>query len=280
MSATSTTPEVPTTSGASESHGGGGDTHSGGTTGAGERTCGSFYMGEDCCQTYVQECGPGAKCNLSTDTAEASEWNAHRCVPLSPRLRQQDERCRILDHPLSGRDDCDVGLVCHPGAESDPREDLVGRCLPLCFSVDPFWLACPTVEESCLTEPDGVSICYRRCDPTTAGPCPVDGDTCRYTDLEFACQPGPPPDERVPVGGTCSNAFECSTGMCVGREFLPDCATDYCCASPCDLRGSDPCPGTIPVQVCHSWWTTVVGVRVEPDYEHVGFCAPASSPPP
>jgi hypothetical protein len=61
--------------------------------------------------------------------------------------------------------------------------------------------------------------------------CPVIGTTCTWDEQQFLCLPG-----MIKIGDSCDPSMpQCISGFCAPMAMLPDCPSNFCCASFCNL---------------------------------------------
>lgn len=78
------------------------------------------------CDPWVQNCGPGQKCVPWSGGCDSLSFT--RCIDVVRDPVGLGGACLVEGDPLSGRDNCDFGLLC---AHVDP-DTLAGTCLSLC----------------------------------------------------------------------------------------------------------------------------------------------------
>ncbi len=197
------------------------------------------------CDFFEQDCPRGSKC-VAYSTDGSATWNGTHCVPIVSRPHGKGEPCTVVDHPWSGQDDCDAGLVCW---EVDPRT-LEGTCVALCIGPE----ANPTCSDPCETCPvtaDGwILICRSTCDALLQS-CPR-GQGCYLVYDDFRCISDASP-EGVGVGSPCEFIEVCPPGtVCLSAESVPGCpaGSEGCCTPFCPVGESDLCPWLLPGSSC------------------------------
>lgn len=231
---------------------------SAGTTGGCSFVCDKEDLDQPECDGWQQDCPRGEKCNPA-DRDGSGFWDTYVCTPVSPNPHPLLEPCAIQGDPLSGIDDCDVGLVCW-----DPDRDGVGYCLSLCSGPHEAPV-CP-LDHTCWIGGSGFpSTCLVTCDPLNPA-CPL-GENC--VDLyslgqAFVCL-GPGPSA---AGEGCANSLHCAAGLiCV---YDPDCAGgNGCCTPYCDLEAADPCAPELADAKCLPYFGDD---PPPPEYAHLGYC--------
>jgi hypothetical protein len=211
------------------------------------------------CDVGLQDCPLGEKCvPWANDGGDA--WNSTRCSPVPDDPAGLGEPCVAEASPVSGFDDCALGLSCFG---VDPRT-LQGTCVELCTSRDPE--ACGE-DEVCIDR-DGFSpyVCMPRCDPTDPATCAVD-ETCREIGSDLVCVP----IVVLPQGLACNaEGTHCAPDeACRPADELARCLGFECCTPWCDLSAPDPdlpC-SAVPGEVCRPYAAAPVA-----GLEHVGVC--------
>lgn len=181
--------------------------------------------GEIGCDPVAQTgCIDGEKCTVVT---VGGTRDTYTCVADPEDL---DPFAPCTSAPESGLDGCSAGHVC---LEDDSD---TGVCVPLCLK------NADCEDALCVPDlVDDVPYCADQCSPfesLCASPL-----QCRRASDRFVCKFSGEAD----VGGqtdpcTMLDDGGCATGLvCVPGALVPDCATDNCCTSLCDLSGPDPC---------------------------------------
>jgi len=198
------------------------------------------------CDIFEQDCPEDEKCMLWSNDGGAA-FNATRCSPIADDPGQLEEACVVEGAPVSGLDDCDIGLACWG---VDP-ETLEGTCYPLCAG-SPRDPECPE-EYTCPISGDGSNlICQRECNPLVDDDC--EGDVClpSNTGDAFVCVP---PGGDAQPGGACEFINECVDGaVCVSGSNVPMCDDASCCTSVCDLSAAAPDADCLAGQSCVPWF--------------------------
>lgn len=202
------------------------------------------------CDLLGQDCPEGEKCAPFADHFDSPGYDAARCLDVVEEPAQDGEPCMVMGDEWSGRDDCDVGLVCY---ELDPETD-TGVCRALC---DPGGAACSDPSTTCVSWFDGgLPICSPTCDPLLqdCGP----GMAC-VGDPDIVCDAGAcgisrPPNTGVALQGEpCDWPTDCELGLqCTDGAVVPGCVDARCCTEICDAADPASCdavPGTSCVPV-------------------------------
>jgi hypothetical protein len=211
------------------------------------------------CDIAVQDCPRDEKCMpWANDGGDA--WNATRCSPIPENPAGLGEPCMVEGSPVSGIDDCDLGLLCFG---VDPRT-LQGTCTALCDQHDE--TSCGP-DEVCVDYDDFAPfVCLPRCDPFDPGSCAA-GETCRQIDEDLLCVP----DVVLPQGLDCgADEQYCAPDQaCQPDAELGNCTDPECCSLFCDLSAPNPdlpC-FAMPAELCRPFFD-----EPPPGYEHVGVC--------
>lgn len=229
------------------------------------------------CDLFAQDCPKGEKCtpwdngggygSPSRISSAEGSWNATRCVPVSEDAAHVGDPCQVEGTPVSGIDDCGVGLMCwNVGADGQ------GTCEDMCIgSADN--PQCEADGDLCAITNDGaIVLCLPACDPLAPN-CSRRGDACMAVNDDWACVP----DASGPsgaLGDECEFINGCDAGlMCLSVGTLAGCTGPVsCCTSICDLgaAGADEsCAAEHPEHICDAWYIAGPG----PDgLEDVGVC--------
>ncbi len=241
-------------------------TDGGGTGGAflGQPDLGSG--GEAACDIWAQDCPAGQKCMPYANDGSTT-WNDNKCTPVVPNPKQLGDPCTVEGAPVSGVDDCDLGLMCYGVDESTGQ----GRCLGLCKG-DPQSPVCDDANAVCSIENDGtLPVCFPPCDPLLQN-CPP-GNVCLggASGEDFACVVDNSGAGGV-AGDPCEMLNACDPGLyCQYADLLPGCSGSAgCCGEFCDLTLPDSqCACASGGCTCLPWFPGTP----TPGYEDVGFCA-------
>lgn len=213
------------------------------------------------CDSYLQDCPDGEKCNPYADDG-GSAWNALACFPVVPSPDQAGEPCQVVGGGASGFDSCDVGSMCW-GVDS---ETSAGTCVAMCEGTSNA-PTCANPDTSCSIANDGaLNLCLRSCDPD-GNDCP-EGETCYPIDNAFVCAPDATGRYPGAPGTSCDGIASCNLGaVCVvAAAHGPGCDGMGCCTETCDL--TDPmCEN--PNQQCQQWFEDGMA---PPGFEDVGAC--------
>lgn len=213
------------------------------------------------CDLAAQDCPRGEKC-MPWANDGGDNWNATRCSPVPDDAADVGEPCVAEGSPVSGIDDCALGLSCFG---VDPRT-LQGTCTALCSGDDPE--ACGD-DAVCVDWSYGFfspNVCLPRCDPTDPAACPR-GEHCRSIGADPLCVP----TVTLPEGIDCGVEDQhCAPEeACVSDEVVTRCEHAECCTPWCDLTAAAPdlpCSAA-PGEVCQPFFDAP-----PPGYEHVGVC--------
>ncbi len=220
------------------------------------------------CDLFEQDCPDGEKC-MPWANDGGDRWNATRCSELANNPAQVGEPCTAEGSPVSGLDNCDLGLQCF-GVDPATNE---GTCEDMCTGsqADPI---CDDPGDTCLISDDGaIALCRPTCSPLlddcaedeACVPAPGDG---------FACFPTSAPDAAH--GDPCDDFSACAPGqVCVEGSLFTACAAPSCCTTYCSLDdpGADlGCAALDEAQACVPWFEEPVT-----DHENLGACAPAGA---
>lgn len=219
--------------------------------------------GDDDCDTYLQDCVEGEKCNPWANDG-GSNWNALDCFPVDPNPVPPGDPCEAVGGGVSGVDNCEVGSMCW-----DVDEDTdIGVCISMCEG-SAAMPTCADPSTSCVISNGGVlNLCLPSCDPLMQD-C-VDGQGCYPIDDTFVCAPDAS-DENGQAGEPCEFINGCDPGTaCVQPDVVgPDCPAGVgaCCSEFCNL--------TAPVcslaeQECVAWFEEGAA---PPQYEDLGICS-------
>ncbi|MDC0719178.1 hypothetical protein [Nannocystis bainbridge] len=195
------------------------------------------------CDPWTQNCPSDDKCAPSG--GGCGVFTRTVCHELPDQPVPLGGICESEGHPLSGRNDCELGTTCW---FIDP-ETLIGTCVSLCHG-SPVAPDCSHVPgTACVLVHDGLDapLCLPTCDPF-ALTCP-EGHHCHPSALTpalFACTP----DASLGAAFEACDKADCAAGLlCSESEAAAvECAPDTNCCTPlCDLDTPD-CPGV--GQVC------------------------------
>ncbi|MCA9648811.1 MAG: hypothetical protein KC501_02825 [Myxococcales bacterium] len=232
--------------------------------------------------------GPGPMTNATTlippstdgndeDAADATGNGMAACDPVTQSNCEMDEKCTALVtggavtyacvadpgglNPSSpctpshedGIDGCSAGYACL----ADEAEN--GLCAPLCES------STDCAQGVCIPAPESaIPYCADDCSPFgSVCPSPL---ACRRNDDRFSCR-FVGIDDIGGVGSPCVQTDDggCASGLvCLPGALVPDCASDNCCVSVCDLSEADPC-------VAPSTCNPVIEGPA-PGFEDIGAC--------
>lgn len=216
------------------------------------------------CDQYEQDCPPGQKC-MPYGFEDSNTWDATKCTPLAEDPRAVGEPCTVVDSPLSGIDDCEIGSMCW----FVDVETNTGTCVAFCVggANNP---TCENECESCVISDASVLIlCLPHCHPLQsdcrrgAGCYPVDGGFRCVTDAG---------GREGARGEACQFINVCDPGLfCAPGDAVPGCTDDGCCAAFCDLAAQDPCPDAAPGVECVPWYDAAPPAGCS-DLANVGAC--------
>jgi hypothetical protein len=215
----------------------------------------------DPCDPWAQDCARGEKCTPAAREDDGTTWDWARCAPIVEDPGAPGEPCTVVGSPTSGIDTCELGAMCW---DVDPVT-LEGVCIGLCVAPEDA-PTCAQEGAACIIANDGaLPICLPTCDPVLQDCEP--GQACHPFGDVFVCAPeGASPGG---VGESCEDIAMCDAGLfCAVPELVPDCASNGCCTSLCDV--TDPSPPCLPGQSCQPYYepgTAPVG------FENVGICA-------
>ena len=224
------------------------------------------------CDPWAQDCGPGEKCMPWSSDGDTT-WNALHCVAVAVEPAELGEACTVVDGPLSGKDDCGVGLMCW---NVDAAGE--GTCIGLCEGTiqSP---GCADPAAVCSVYNDGtLPVCLDECDPLT--------QTCAGDQLcipqggggsTFVCAVDAAPVDGS-YGDACLAFNKCDPGLfCAPASTVPGCgATAGCCSEFCDLAEPDPdaaCSGRSDGQSCLPWFSPGTS---PPGLDMLGACGIAT----
>lgn len=214
-----------------------------------------------CCDVWAQDCASDSKC-VPWANDGGTAWNSTRCVPIDGSPAQVGDPCSVDDHPFSGFDDCDLGLMC---AFVDP-DTLDGVCVPNCTG-SPQDPVCEVAGDTCFIAYDGpVALCVPQCDPLVDD-CAL--GACVPSDDTFGCFIE---SDTIAPGEPCEHPGDCAPGAaCVPEDTAGPCGGDTmnCCASVCDLSQVDPDAACLPGQTCTPWYRPGT---VMPPQDAIGIC--------
>ncbi|MEM9458307.1 MAG: ribulose phosphate epimerase [Myxococcota bacterium] len=217
-----------------------------------------------CCDTWAQDCPEGEKCVAWANDGD-DDWNSTRCSSVPDSPGQPGDPCTVEDFAASGRDDCDLGLMCW---NVDPTT-LEGTCVALCTG-DESNPSCDDPGDGCLLANDGVlNLCLPLCDPL-ADDCGA-GQVCVASADLFACV-ATTSGLGSAAGGPCEYLYDCQPGLSCESSALVGAPCDLgragCCTPYCDLSAPDPVADCIdPGQACVAW-----GGTAPPPDESLGVC--------
>ncbi|HWB81129.1 MAG TPA: hypothetical protein VG755_39470 [Nannocystaceae bacterium] len=152
----------------------------------------------------------------------------------------------------SGIDGCQAGYVCI----ADELD--AGICEPLCIGTN------DCTDAVCINEPlHNIPYCANECSPFEGG-C-IAPTQCRRGDDRFACE-FPHADDIGGQGEPCTPQSDAGCGegyVCIAGALVPDCTTDSCCTTVCDLSDD----------ICDAPSTcTAVFSAPAPGAENIGAC--------
>ncbi len=212
------------------------------------------------CDTWVQDCPVGQKCNVWADDG-GNSWNASKCVPIDPEPDDVGEPCTVVDSQVSGFDSCVRGAMCW----DVDRETNIGTCVELCSGTEASPL-CSDPRTHC--EGRSVPLCIPTCCPLEQD-CEVD-EACYPVGPHFSCAP----DVSGPAGAygdPCDFINVCNPGLfCADASVVPGCEdSDGCCTPFCDTR-SQACKLLDLRLECVPWYEDLG--EAPPGEEFVGGC--------
>lgn len=201
------------------------------------------------CDHYMQNCGPGEKCNPWASDG-GTEWNALGCFPVDPAPVGLGDACTVEFGPTSGLDNCGPGAFCW-NVNPETNE---GVCTETCGG-SPAAPTCGSPDETCSILSGGIlNICASACDPILQD-CPANTG-CYPAGSVFACAPDWSGPSGQP-GAACDGPNACDIGAV--------CAAGGVCRPFCDLS-SPTCSGG---STCTSWYRDGSS---PPGYDDVGVC--------
>lgn len=219
--------------------------------------------GDDDCDTYLQDCADGEKCNPWANDG-GSNWNALDCFPVDPNPVPPGDPCEAVGGGVSGVDNCDVGSMCW---DVDGDTD-IGTCVAMCEG-SAAMPTCVDPSTSCVISNGGVlNLCLPGCDPLMQD-C-TGGQACYPIDDTFVCAP-----TAGGVGGDAGDPCEfinaCAPGnACITPEVVgpacpagsPACCSEFCSLSlpACSLAG----------QECVAWFEEGAA---PPQFQDLGICS-------
>lgn len=210
------------------------------------------------CDPWVQDCPRGQKC-MPYSIDGSSSWNATKCTPIADDPNEDGEACSAFEGPFGGVDDCSAISMCFwVDAETN-----VGECVAFCVGTLEF-PSCADGVTTCTLPSDGLpAVCLPLCDPL-AQDCAA-GSGCYFVHDHFECDPDVSGASGAP-GDACDAAGECDPGaVCVLGTAVPNCATQTCCASFCDLTA----PSCTDGLECTPWHDDG---EAPPGEENIGAC--------
>ncbi|MCA9709319.1 MAG: hypothetical protein KDK70_25980 [Myxococcales bacterium] len=223
-------------------------------------TDGGTFLPQDTGPGMDEDTGADMQCDPVAQTGCPAEEKCTALTPggivvygcaADPGGQGPNEPCEPA--PDDGIDGCDAGTICLA------NEGGSGLCLPLCEE------HADCAQGQCIpSREEDVPYCADDCSPFDA-PCPAPL-VCRRNEDRFSCQFLGEGD----VGGAgepCSIAHDtgCAPGqVCLPGALVPECTTDNCCTSVCDLGEGDSCsaPAT-----CAALLTAPA-----PGFENIGAC--------
>jgi hypothetical protein len=212
------------------------------------------------CDVVGQDCPRDEKC-VPWANDGGNTWNANRCSPVPEDPAGVGQPCTAEESPVSGFDDCALGLLCF-GVDPGTLE---GTCAALCSPDLPETCG---LDEGCATH-DGFApnVCLPLCDPLDPATCSA-GQTCHQLETDLLCVPSVSLPQGLACGG---DEQHCAPDqVCLAADELARCADSACCTAWCDLSAADPdlpC-AAVPGHVCRPFTETPPA-----GYEHVGACA-------
>lgn len=192
------------------------------------------------CDTWVQDCPVGQKCAPYASDG-AVFWNATRCVPVAENPAQIGEPCMVQDNPATGKDNCDVGMLCWEGDQEGQGEFF---CTALCGGT-PEEPTCPP-GAVCSTFSEWLAVCeVPACDPLLQD-CPHPDDVCIPNIYLFDdwCLPDES-GEGGQIHGACDVENACDKGLvCIPSHNAAECDQEPwgCCQPFCEVD-VELCPG-------------------------------------
>ena len=216
----------------------------------------SPYDGPGDCDPYAQDCPAGSKC---APYGDGSAWESTRCVPLDAAPVDVGSPCVVQGAGTSGQDNCVEGAMCF---HLDPQTQ-EGVCVALC-GCGPDQGVCEDPATCVIANGGALPLCMVACDPLVQN-CPA-GQLCGPTNDGFACAPDVSGSEGS-QGDSCDTTNGCDPGFtCVVGEVVPDCDSNGCCSSFCDLE--NPAGACVAGQTCQPWFD-----EPPPEFANVGVCA-------
>ena len=218
------------------------------------------------CNGFLQlepDCPPGQKCTIDGSV------NATHCVDIVADPHGLNEPCTVMGDAESGRDDCDLGLICW---NTDDRGH--GRCIGLldCPDINNTNCACADPNTSVIICQDcAVGLCLPDCDPLVQD-C-QGGDLClpNPDGARFLCVLDASGDDGQ-TNDPCEFVNACDKGLlCLpAAEATSACppGPTGCCQPFCDLGDMSPCPN--PDQQCVPWFDPMD--TPPPNLENLGIC--------
>ena len=238
-------------------------------TGDSAATCGFVHCGDtastgeptpcDGLKQLEPECAAGQKCTVDGDVSRT------QCVDIVPAPKGLYEPCTVVGPPLSGDDDCGLGMLCWNADEQGH-----GICVGLCNSDDGGnSITCVDPTSSCsICQACAVGVCLPSCDPLL-GECSA-GNVCVFTGPGFSCVLDGSGDGGQ-VHDPCEFINACDDGLaCIPPGAAVECdpMSGGCCQPHCDLTLPNPCTGA--GQICSPWHEPG---QAPPGEEHIGVCA-------
>jgi hypothetical protein len=220
------------------------------------------------CSIYAQDCPDGRKCMFWSTLG--GRWDAVGCKPVAADPVEIGEVCHVEGSPVSGVDDCEVGVMCW----SVDSETLEGICVPLCVG-DESHPICEDPNRWCAISSSALVLCVPVCNPLQDD-C-AEGQGCYPFQDSWNCAPDASGDMGA-YGDPCEFLDVCDPGLiCLGAGAVPPgeaCeGSAGCCSEVCNL--TDPacdlqCAGAAGGQTCQSWYEEGAAW---PGFENVGACA-------
>lgn len=248
-----------------ESSGGCGEVDDGGEVDSGQ----TFIVPSDGgaldeCDMWTQNCPQGEKCALYS-TSGVHPWDAVKCVPVVEEPAGIGEPCVADEDPMSGLDDCGVGVMCWGMAPGSNE----GTCVAMCSGSSES-AKCAAGFVCAIRGAWAPNLCLPSCDPL-AGDCPDEGVCIANGNRDgFMCFLDGSGEGGQLFDG-CEYANACDAGLaCLDVEAAVECDTQAsgCCGALCDLTVEDACPGA--GQVCVPYYPVC---HVPGGYEGLGFCS-------
>ncbi len=212
------------------------------------------------CSVWRQDCPVDYKC-VPTDGTGEGFYNTTTCVPIVDPPQGLGEACMVLGTLASGRDTCDLGLLCW---NLDPEG--TGECVPLCSgsAAQPI---CPVDQVCDITNGGVLPLCVHACHPLMADCAP--NQVCLPGSDGFICD-ADASGTLGNYGDPCAFVNACKPGLlCAAGAAVPGCESEACCTAYCDASLPEaPCPDAS--QACVPYYAPGTAPA---GYEDVGLCS-------